>query len=433
MDQNTTAVVRLIEATELSGRDDLIAQAKRAFLDYLAALLAARREPAVENLRQMTDEGRASDRARLYGFASHYLDFDDAQANIAGHFSTVLYSVLLAVARPDDAVCDFLAAYIAGAELEGLLGARINPEHRRQGWHSTGTVGTLGAAAAIMRLRRLTGERAAEVLSLAGTQSAGMAFEAGSDGKPLHAGFAAEHAVTAFHLVEAGMNARTNLFDDVTGWLAVFTDGQRCLDVVRMQQEWLQPGQILEPGLWMKRHMYCSAAICAADGAEELYRQGLRMADVRSITVHFPPGTDRALRYTRPQTGREGQFSVEFIIWQILQHGRIEDAYFRQSTVPQAFLEALPKFRRAYDVPAMQLSERAVPLTAETVDGRHWQVDVREPQGSPARPLTIAQQKEKLEMAVGSLSAGHIIDTIGNWPDGEIGPCLDWIKGEMFP
>lgn len=106
MDQNTTAVVRLIEATELSGRDDLIAQAKRAFLDYLAALLAARREPAVENLRQMTDEGRASDRARLYGFASHYLDFDDAQANIAGHFSTVLYSVLLAVARPDDAVCD---------------------------------------------------------------------------------------------------------------------------------------------------------------------------------------------------------------------------------------------------------------------------------------------------------------------------------------
>ena len=65
MDQNTTAVVRLIEATELSGRDDLIAQAKRAFLDYLAALLAARREPAVENLRQMTDEGRASDRARL--------------------------------------------------------------------------------------------------------------------------------------------------------------------------------------------------------------------------------------------------------------------------------------------------------------------------------------------------------------------------------
>ena len=28
------------------------------------------------------------------------LDFDDAQANLAGHFSTVLYSALLAVLEP---------------------------------------------------------------------------------------------------------------------------------------------------------------------------------------------------------------------------------------------------------------------------------------------------------------------------------------------
>lgn len=432
MDQNTTAVVRLIEATELSGRDDLIAQAKRAFLDYLAALLAARREPAVENLRQMTDEGRASDRARLYGFASHYLDFDDAQANIAGHFSTVLYSALLAVAEPGDAVRDFLAAYVAGAELEGQLGARLNPKHRRQGWHSTGTVGTLGAAAAIVRLRHLTGERAAEVLSLAGTQSSGMAFEAGSDGKPLHAGFAAERAVTALRLVEAGLTARTNLFDDATGWLAVFTDGRRYLDAARMQREWLNPAQILEPGLWMKRHMYCSAAICAADGAEQLYQQGLRMADVCSVTAHFPPGADRALRYTQPQTGREGQFSVEFVIWQILQNGTVEDAYFRENRVPQAFLSDLPKFHRAYDVPPLPLAERAVPLTAASRDGRHWQADVRDPQGSPRRPLTVEQGQKKLERAAGQIPARDIIDMTGSWPEGVLGPCLDWIEGEIF-
>lgn len=433
MDQNTAAAIRLIETTDLTGREDLVEQAKRAFLDYLAALLAARQEPAVERLRQMMEGHRASDRALLYGFASHDLDFDDAQANLAGHFSTVLYSALLAAARPGDSVRDFFAAYVAGAELEGLLGARLNPMHRQQGWHSTGTLGTLGAAAAIVRLRRLKGEKAAEVLSLAGTQSSGMAFEAGSDGKPLHAGFAASHAVTAWRLVEGGLTARTNLFDDETGWLAVFSDGRIAFDAAALERDWLSPGQILRPGLWMKRHMYCSAAICAADGAEELYRQGLRMAEVCTVTVHFPPGADRALRYTRPKTGREGQFSVEFVIWQILQHGRIEDAYFRQGTVPQAFLEELPKFRRAYDVPPLPLSERAVPLTAETVDGRHWQADVREPQGSPARPLTTAQQKEKLEMAAGSLPAGHIIDTIGSWPDGEIGPCLDWIEGEMFP
>ncbi len=431
MDRNTETVVRLIETTA-ADRKDLLHQARIAFLDYLAAMTAARREGAVEHLRQMMDRGRAADRALLYGFASHYLDFDDAQANLAGHFSTVLYSALLAAARPGDSVRDFLAAYVAGAELEGLLGMRLNPVHRQQGWHSTGTIGALGAAAAIVRLRKLTGEKAAQVLSLAGTQSSGMAFEAGSDGKPLHAGFAASHAVTAWKLVEGGLTAKTNLFDDETGWLAVFSSGRASFDAEALERDWLRPGQILRPGLWMKRHMYCSAAICAADGAEELYRQGLRMADVRTVTAHFPLGADRALRYAQPRTGREGQFSVEFVVWQILQNGRIEDAYFRAHDVPQAFLAALPKFCRAYDVPPLPLAERAVPLTAETADGRMWRADVRKPQGSPDCPLTLAQEREKLETAAGSLSAGRIMDTIGSWPEGKLGPCLEWVEGEMF-
>ena len=64
---------------------------------------------------------KRADKALYYGFASHYLDFDDAQANLAGHFSTVLYSALLAVLDPTDTWHDFLRAYIIGAELEGSL------------------------------------------------------------------------------------------------------------------------------------------------------------------------------------------------------------------------------------------------------------------------------------------------------------------------
>ncbi len=110
-------------------------------------------------------------------FASHYLDFDDAQANLAGHFSTVLYSALLAVLEPTDTWHEFFRAYIIGAELEGIIGSLINPAHRTQGWHSTGTVGVIGAAAAIGALRGLHGESLAQLLSLAATQSAGMFFQ----------------------------------------------------------------------------------------------------------------------------------------------------------------------------------------------------------------------------------------------------------------
>lgn len=432
MDENTELAVRLTASVDLEGREDLIGQAKLAFVDYLAALLAARREPAVKNLASFSSPARPEDRALLYGFASHFLDFDDAQANITGHFSTVLYSTLLAAARPEDSARDFLAAYIAGAELEGLLGARLNPEHRRQGWHATGTIGTLGAAAALIRLRHWQGEKAAMVLSLAATQSSGMAFEAGSDGKPLHAGFAASKALQAMRLVEAGLTARTNPFNDETGWLAVFSNGRSKFAKDNFQKDWLNPGQVIRPGLWMKRHMYCSAAICAADGAEKLYNEGLRMADIESITAHFPPGADRALRYPKPQTGREGQFSVEYVIWQILTYGHIDDAFFKRSTVPQEFLADLPKIHRAYDVPVLSLAERAVPLSALTKDGRRWQADVRDPQGSPSRPLTFAQEKEKLSRAAGKDAAERIVEYVGRWPEGTLGHCIEWIEGAIF-
>ena len=175
MDSVTQTIVNCIEQTDVTNREDLLTVARIAFLDYLASLAPAEEEQAVQDLAQFigADQNEATrqvklanvdsyesnstvkraDKALYYGFASHYLDFDDAQANLAGHFSTVLYSALLAVLEPTDTWYDFLRAYIIGAELEGIIGSLINPAHRTQGWHSTGTVGVIGAAAAIGALR----------------------------------------------------------------------------------------------------------------------------------------------------------------------------------------------------------------------------------------------------------------------------------------
>ena len=155
MDSVTQTIVNYIEQTDVANREDLLSVASIAFLDYLASLAPAENEQAVRDLARFigakssigSDVGRhmnstvfsdkiisegntglaienvsKADKALYYGFASHYLDFDDAQANLAGHFSTVLYSALLAVLEPHDTWHDFLRAYIIGAELEGIIG-----------------------------------------------------------------------------------------------------------------------------------------------------------------------------------------------------------------------------------------------------------------------------------------------------------------------
>lgn len=101
MDSVTQTIVNYIEQTDVTNREDLLSVARIAFLDYLASLAPAETEQAVQDLARFIgtngENVSKADKALYYGFASHYLDFDDAQANLAGHFSTVLYSALLAV------------------------------------------------------------------------------------------------------------------------------------------------------------------------------------------------------------------------------------------------------------------------------------------------------------------------------------------------
>lgn len=447
MDSVTQTIVNYIEQTDVTNREDLLSVARIAFLDYLASLAPAENEQAVQELARfigakssissdvgldmnssvlsgkVISEGNTglaienvskADKALYYGFASHYLDFDDAQANLAGHFSTILYSALLAVIEPMDTWHEFLRAYIIGAELEGIIGFLINPEHRTQGWHSTGTVGVIGAAAAIGALRGLHGESLAQLLSLAATQSAGMFFQSGTDGKPLHAGLAARNGVWAYELLQhTSLQTSTNPFDPERGWFK--TIGNITVTSDDIASHWLVPGQLIEPGLWMKVHPYCSAAICGAEAAEivahRLYTSDSFLWDeIDRVTVHFPPGADAALRYTSPKTGREGQFSIEYIVYQVFAYGVVQDELFKIDSIDQSVRDYMSRIERVYDMPKVSQTERITKVTVTLKNGDTFTETVNNPKGSPKNPLNLEDIRIKLGLILEADQIDRIIE-----------------------
>ena len=442
MDSVTQTIVNYIEQTDVTNREDLLSVARIAFLDYLASLASAETEQAVQDLARFigTDQNitvnqdtsinqnktahvdgyesnstvRRADKAMYYGFASHYLDFDDAQANLAGHFSTVLYSALLAVLEPTDRWHDFLRAYIIGAELEGIIGSLINPAHRTQGWHSTGTVGVIGAAAAIGALRGLHGESLAQLLSLAATQSAGMFFQSGTDGKPLHAGLAARNGVWAYELLQhTSLQTSTKPFDPERGWFK--TIGNITVTSNDIASRWLAPGQLIDPGLWMKVHPYCSAAICGAEAAEivahRLYTSDSFLWDeINRVTVHFPPGADAALRYTLPKTGREGQFSIEYVVYQVLAYGEVQDELFKIDAIDQSVRDCMSRIERVYDLPKVSQTERITKVTVTLKNGDTFTETVNNPKGSPKNPLTMEDIRIKLGLTLEADQIDRVIE-----------------------
>ena len=474
MDSVTQTIVNYIEQTDVSNREDLLSVARIAFLDYLASLAPAESEQAVHDLacfigtnqdRTVNADGhegnltvKGTDKALYYGFASHYLDFDDAQANLAGHFSTVLYSALLAVLEPTDRWHDFLRAYIIGAELEGIIGSLINPAHRTQGWHSTGTVGVIGAAAAIGALRGLHGESLAQLLSLAATQSAGMFFQSGTDGKPLHAGLAARNGVWAYELLQhTSLQTSTKPFDPERGWFK--TIGNITVTSNDIASRWLAPGQLIDPGLWMKVHPYCSAAICGAEATEtvahriytsssyvskhynvspDAEEQGKRRLcatlvsslwdDIDRVTVHFPPGADAALRYTSPTTGREGQFSIEYIVYQVLAYGAVQDELFKIDTIDQSVRDYMSRIERFYDLPKVSQTERITKVTVTLKNGETFTETVNNPKGSPNNPLTLEDIRIKLGLTLKADQIDRIMEAFTYI--NEVEPFLQTLRKE---
>ena len=486
MDLVTQTIVNYIEQTDVTNREDLLSVARIAFLDYLASLAPAETEQAVQDLAlfigadqneatrqsELVKQGKLAnvegyesnstvkraDKALYYGFASHYLDFDDAQANLAGHFSTVLYSALLAVLEPNDTWNDFFRAYIIGAELEGIIGSLINPAHRTQGWHSTGTVGVIGAAAAIGALRGLHGESLAQLLSLAATQSAGMFFQSGTDGKPLHAGLAARNGVWAYELLKhTSLQISTKPFDPERGWFK--TIGNITVTSNDIASCWLAPGQLIDPGLWMKVHPYCSAAICGAEATEivahriytsssyvskhynvspDAEEQGKRRLcatlvsslwdDIDRVTVHFPPGADAALRYTSPTTGREGQFSIEYIVYQVLAYGAVQDELFKIDAIDQSVRDYMSRIERVYDLPKVSQTERITKVTVTLKNGEIFTATVNDPKGSPNNPLTLEDIRIKLGLTLEAKQIDRVIEAFTHTD--EVEPFLRILRGE---
>ena len=82
-----------------------------------------------------------------------------------------------------------LAAVVAGYEVGGRVGESVIPESYFF-WHTTGTAGTLGAAASAAKVLGLDAAATLQCLGSAGTQAAGLweFLKEGAMSKTLHAG-----------------------------------------------------------------------------------------------------------------------------------------------------------------------------------------------------------------------------------------------------
>jgi len=138
--------------------------------------------------------------ALVNGAVSHVVELDDGHRIAKGHPGVTVISAALAVAESLGATGkELITAVVAGYDIFVRVASSINPSHLNKGYHTTGTCGTLAAAAAASSLLKLGEIQTANALGLAGIQASGL-LEVTIDGqmaKVLNAGKAAYGGVLA--------------------------------------------------------------------------------------------------------------------------------------------------------------------------------------------------------------------------------------------
>ncbi|MEX2031419.1 MAG: MmgE/PrpD family protein, partial [Dehalococcoidia bacterium] len=141
--------------------------------------------------------------------ASHVLEMDDLDRGSISHPAAPVIAAALALGESEATSGeDFLDAVAVGYEVCIRMGEALGTSHYDY-WHTTGTAGTLGAAAAAARLLHLDEDATVSALGSAGTTAAGL-WEFLADGamsKQLHPAKAAHDGILAALLARRGFTA----------------------------------------------------------------------------------------------------------------------------------------------------------------------------------------------------------------------------------
>lgn len=256
--------------------------------------------------------------ALVNGTAAHGLDFDDLHFGTMSHPGCVVVPAAFAAASAAGADGRALvAAAVVGYEPMLRTGLAAGLRYGEIGFHATGVLGPVGAAAAAARLLQGDrGSRLADAVWLAASLGSGIkAFNEYGPGmvKRLHAGRAAESGILAARLAAAGYEGPRQALSARFGLARVLALGGDA-DVLALARDLGRPYLVEE--VYIKPYAACGALHGAVQAAEQVAesRPGLQPEDVREVVVGTSPRVLAQNSNPEPADVMAAQYSAEVAV-----------------------------------------------------------------------------------------------------------------------
>jgi len=392
--------------------EPVIRRAEDLLLDWFASALAGKCGRPVETIdrfaRQMgpavgSAEVLVSRRrttplfaAMVNAASSHFAEQDDVHNGSVFHPAAVVFPPALAVAQDlHRSGRELLTAAVAGYEVGIRVGEFLGRSHYRV-FHTTGTAGTLAAAAAAGHLLRLNPQQMLDAFGSAGTQSAGLweFLRDAADSKQLHTAHAAAAGLTAAYLAHDGFTGAKAILEGKQGMAAgMSSDADPAKLTDRLGTRWA----LAETSF--KFHASCRHTHPAADALLQVMREHrLQPGQIATVTAHVHQGAIDVLGpVVDPRTVHQAKFSMGTVLALAALHGYAGmsefDRHFRDEQVAalrdKVRMQLDPEVDSAY--PLRWIGK----VTVVTTDGRRLEGRVDEPKGDPGNTLSRAELEQK--------------------------------------
>ncbi|MDO9498907.1 MmgE/PrpD family protein [Falsiroseomonas sp.] len=413
--------------------EDVAHHARRALIDWFAALLPGCSQPPASLMARVLADQRGSGRAICYvdgqagglrhaallnATASHTVEFDDIYRDAGYHPGCPTIPAALAAAQAHGGDMDLLLrAITAGYEVGCRIGLAVQPSHYRY-WHTTGTVGTFGAAAAVGVVLGLDETRMAHALATAATMAGGLqqAFRGEGMSKPLHPGHAAEAGALAALAASAGVTGALDVLHGPVGFAAATSEdaGKWGKALASLDDH------IAITSMTFKNHGCCGHIFAGLDGLAAMQAQhGFGAEDVAAIHLGGYSATKDVCDRPEVATEQQARFSAQYCLGALLVLGGVRIAAFTPESLADPRIRAvMPKVTVSLD-PALAAdypARRAANLEVRLTDGRVLRHHQPTRKGDPDAPLSDAELaakfRELAEPVIGTSAAAELLDLL---------------------
>ena len=335
-----------------------------------------------------TDPGTA---ALVNGFNAHSLELDDGQRFAMIHLGASVISALLAARDrfgfPEEAL---RKGIVMGYEAACRASIAMQPSHKKRGYHTSGTCGTIGSAIGVAFALGMDRRQVKRVLTAAAGSAAGMLEmqEQGSEVKPYNVGRAAMDGLAAACMGLTDFEGPDDILGGERGFFRTFSDQWDA-------EKLTAPASYFEiERIYVKPYASCRHSHSAVEAAVRIHGE-IDPAKIESVLVETYLLGVKGHDHTDIRGIASAKLSTPYAVAAALIYGRADLSVFEPLDPKVVKLAGLVSVKEDPEMTAQSPGKRIAAVTVRLADGTGYRERVDYAKGDPENPMTAEELKDK--------------------------------------